>query len=186
MGRPGAKPGGVGGAGSKTLAVTVGADGGVNYDAIVKQGGNKNKWIASTHGAMVPKLDKLKDVRATPSLGPCMRVAPLPLSWSACMLPLPLIASLCMHRTLRQAASSRAVGLRMPINNLAEVSAQASAQDSCACGAEPLQRHALREPAHTCVRAWDDPMQGGGRAAATAMPHQACVCACAHAGHGAP
>jgi SNW domain-containing protein 1 len=68
MGRPGAKPGGVGGAGSKTLAVTVGADGGVNYDAIVKQGGNKNKWIASTHGAMVPKLDQLKDVRPLPPI----------------------------------------------------------------------------------------------------------------------
>lgn len=49
----------------KTLAVTVGADGNVNYDAIVKQGKNKDKYIASTHDAMVPKVDRLKDgVRA--------------------------------------------------------------------------------------------------------------------------
>jgi len=47
---------------SKTLAVTVGANGAIKYDAIVKQGRNKDKHIASTHDAMVPKLDKLKDV----------------------------------------------------------------------------------------------------------------------------
>lgn len=44
-----------------TLAVTVGADGNVNYDAIVKQGRNKDKYIATTHDAMVPKVDRLKD-----------------------------------------------------------------------------------------------------------------------------
>lgn len=50
-----------------TLAVTVGADGNVNYDAIVKQGRNKDKYIATTHDAMVPKLDRLKDVRSLPT-----------------------------------------------------------------------------------------------------------------------
>ena len=66
MGRPGAAGGAKSGAGAgnKTLAITVGADGEVNYDAIVKQGRNRDKWVASTQGAMVPKLDKLKDVRA--------------------------------------------------------------------------------------------------------------------------
>ena len=44
-----------------TLAVTVGADGNINYDAIVKQGRNKDKYIATTHDAMVPKVDRLKD-----------------------------------------------------------------------------------------------------------------------------
>ncbi|CAL5230031.1 g13476 [Coccomyxa viridis] len=47
--------------GTKTLATTVGADGNINFDAIVKQGRNKDKHIASSHNAMVPKLDKLKD-----------------------------------------------------------------------------------------------------------------------------
>lgn len=46
---------------TKTLATTVGADGNINFDAIVKQGRNKDKHIASSHNAMVPKLDKLKD-----------------------------------------------------------------------------------------------------------------------------
>lgn len=46
---------------TKTLATTVGADGNINFDAIVKQGRNKDKYIASDHNAMVPKLDKLKD-----------------------------------------------------------------------------------------------------------------------------
>ena len=46
---------------TKTLATTVGADGSINFDAIVKQGRNKDKHIATTHNAMVPKLDKLKD-----------------------------------------------------------------------------------------------------------------------------
>ncbi|EIE21068.1 hypothetical protein COCSUDRAFT_54108 [Coccomyxa subellipsoidea C-169] len=50
-----------------TLAVTVGADGNVNYDAIVKQGRNKDKYIASTHDAMVPKLDRLKDSLEKPN-----------------------------------------------------------------------------------------------------------------------
>ena len=46
---------------NKTLATTVGADGNINFDAIVKQGRNKDKHIATSHNAMVPKLDNLKD-----------------------------------------------------------------------------------------------------------------------------
>ena len=46
---------------TRTLATTVGADGNINFDAIVKQGRNKDKHIASSQSAMVPKLDKLKD-----------------------------------------------------------------------------------------------------------------------------
>ena len=53
---------------NKTLATTVGADGSINFDAIVKQGRNKDKHIATTHNAMVPKLDKLKD-----EVRPCLR-----------------------------------------------------------------------------------------------------------------
>ena len=80
MGRPGAAGGAKSGAGvsNKTLAITVGADGEVNYDAIVKQGRNRDKWVASTQGAMVPKLDKLKDVRAplSPRLSPSLLLKP--------------------------------------------------------------------------------------------------------------
>ena len=42
----------------QTLALTVNAEGDVNYDAIVRQG-QKNAWIATGHKAIVPKLDKL-------------------------------------------------------------------------------------------------------------------------------
>lgn len=50
-----------GGRAAQTLAMTVGASGGASYDAIVKQGANRDKWIASDHSALVPKLDSLKD-----------------------------------------------------------------------------------------------------------------------------
>lgn len=46
---------------NKMLATTVGADGNINFDAIVKQGRNKDKHIATSHNSMVPKLDNLKD-----------------------------------------------------------------------------------------------------------------------------
>jgi len=44
-----------------TLALAVGPSGGASYDAIVKQGANRDKWVASDHSALVPKLDSLKD-----------------------------------------------------------------------------------------------------------------------------
>jgi SNW domain-containing protein 1 len=50
---------GAGGGGQKQLAVTVNADGEVNYDSIVKQGSNRDRIVHSGHGALVPKLDKL-------------------------------------------------------------------------------------------------------------------------------
>jgi SNW domain-containing protein 1 len=62
MGRPDKRGGAGAGGGSKadqTLALTVNAEGDINYDAIIKQGKNAQKWIASTHGALVPKLDRL-------------------------------------------------------------------------------------------------------------------------------
>ena len=37
------------------------AEGEVNYDAIVRQGKNAGKVVASTHGALVPKLDTLNN-----------------------------------------------------------------------------------------------------------------------------
>ena len=55
MGKPDAQKSG------KTLAVTVGNDGAINYDAVLKQGLNKGKTIASTHGALIPKVDHLVD-----------------------------------------------------------------------------------------------------------------------------
>lgn len=50
--------------GSKTLAVTVNADGQVNYDAVVKHGANRDKIVASDHKALVPKVDRLSEVGA--------------------------------------------------------------------------------------------------------------------------
>ncbi len=65
MGRPGQKAGG--GKGDQTLALTVNAEGEVNYDAVVKQGKLAQKWVASTHGALVPKVDQLNpDVSCPP------------------------------------------------------------------------------------------------------------------------
>lgn len=57
MGRPDKKKGR--GKEEQTLALTVNAEGDVNYDAIVRGGGNSNKWIATGHKALIPKLDKL-------------------------------------------------------------------------------------------------------------------------------
>ena len=45
-------------ASNKTLAVTLGSDGNIKYDAILHQGRNKDKIIASEHSAMVPKVDR--------------------------------------------------------------------------------------------------------------------------------
>lgn len=46
------------GSNNKTLAVTLGNDGNIKYDAILHQGRNKDKIIASEHSALVPKIDK--------------------------------------------------------------------------------------------------------------------------------
>lgn len=61
MGRPGAKAGagGASGKAGQTLALTVNAEGEVQYDAVLKQSKNAQKWIASTHSALVPKVDQL-------------------------------------------------------------------------------------------------------------------------------
>ncbi len=70
------------GKGGQTLAVTIGAEGGINYDAVVKQGRNRDKVVAATHGAMVPKLDRLTDgVRS--ATGPARS---------------PLAVACCVHR----------------------------------------------------------------------------------------
>ncbi|KAG7669804.1 hypothetical protein Ndes2437B_g05991 [Nannochloris sp. 'desiccata'] len=63
MGRPdkrgGAGSGGAGGRSSQTLALTLNAEGDINYDALVRQGENRNKIVATGHKAIVPKLDQL-------------------------------------------------------------------------------------------------------------------------------
>lgn len=46
-----------------TLAVTVNAEGDVNYDSILRQGRNKDKIIYSDHKSLVPKVDALHEVR---------------------------------------------------------------------------------------------------------------------------
>jgi SNW domain-containing protein 1 len=45
--------------GNQTLAVTVNADGEVNFDAVIRSGQNKNKIIHATHKALVPKIDAI-------------------------------------------------------------------------------------------------------------------------------
>lgn len=55
MGRPDKDDKGV-----KTLAVTINAEGELNFDAIVKQGQNRDKTVHASHKALVPKVDKLK------------------------------------------------------------------------------------------------------------------------------
>ncbi len=57
--------------GSQTLAVTIGGDGQVNYDAILKQGtgagagrgpggsGGVNRTVFADHGALIPKVERM-------------------------------------------------------------------------------------------------------------------------------
>ena len=45
---------------NKTLAVSVGDDGHVNYDALLRQGANRDKIVHADHLALVPKVDKMK------------------------------------------------------------------------------------------------------------------------------
>lgn len=45
--------------GNQQLAVTLNADGQINYDAIIKQGGNRDRVVHSDHKALVPKVDRL-------------------------------------------------------------------------------------------------------------------------------
>lgn len=59
MGRPDKHGASGRGRSDQTLALTVNADGDVNYDAIVRQGENRNKIVATGHKALVPKLDQL-------------------------------------------------------------------------------------------------------------------------------
>jgi SNW domain-containing protein 1 len=62
-GRKGASAG-AGGAKSGTVAVTVKEDGSVDYSALVKQGSNAKKVVATAHSALVPKLhDVTEEVR---------------------------------------------------------------------------------------------------------------------------
>lgn len=44
---------------SATLAVSVDAEGRITYDALLRQGANRNKIIHADHKALVPKVDDL-------------------------------------------------------------------------------------------------------------------------------
>ena len=60
MGRPDKGAGGApGGGGGQTLALTVNAEGDINYDAVLQQSKNSQKWLQTTHKALVPKVDQL-------------------------------------------------------------------------------------------------------------------------------
>ena len=48
-----------GAGGGKQLAVSLNAEGELNFDAIVKQGGNRDKVVHSSHLALVPKVDRM-------------------------------------------------------------------------------------------------------------------------------
>lgn len=45
--------------GKQQLAISVNEKGEINYDAVVKQGQNKDRVVHSDHGALVPKVDRL-------------------------------------------------------------------------------------------------------------------------------
>jgi SNW domain-containing protein 1 len=45
--------------GDRTLAVSVGSDGNASYDAIVQQGGNRDRIVHTGHGALVPKVERM-------------------------------------------------------------------------------------------------------------------------------
>eukprot|EP00210_Caulerpa_lentillifera_P000987 g951.t1 len=49
---------------AKTLAVTIDADGDVNYDEVVKQGQNRDKTVYSRHSDIVPKVDELNKLES--------------------------------------------------------------------------------------------------------------------------
>jgi len=49
---------------AKTLAVTIDADGDVNYDEVVKQGQNREKTVFSRHSDIVPKVDELNKLES--------------------------------------------------------------------------------------------------------------------------
>ena len=68
MGRGG--QGGAGGASAGSIVpVSVDAEGKVDYGAIVRQGANASKTVATTHNALVPKLHTLQaEVRRPPAL----------------------------------------------------------------------------------------------------------------------
>lgn len=51
-----------------TLAATLGSDGQVNYDTILKQSKLAERNVTSQHGALVPKLD---DINKNVSNWPC-------------------------------------------------------------------------------------------------------------------
>ncbi|GLC33946.1 hypothetical protein PLESTB_000821300 [Pleodorina starrii] len=58
---------GGGAKGNQQLAVTLNADGQINYDAVVKQGSNRDRIVHTGHGALVPKVDRLsKEALARP------------------------------------------------------------------------------------------------------------------------
>ncbi|EFJ40771.1 hypothetical protein VOLCADRAFT_69109 [Volvox carteri f. nagariensis] len=58
---------GGGAKGNQQLAVTLNADGQINYDAVVKQGSNRDRIVHSDHSALVPKVDRLsKEALARP------------------------------------------------------------------------------------------------------------------------
>ncbi|KAG2430720.1 hypothetical protein HYH02_013562 [Chlamydomonas schloesseri] len=53
--------------GKQQLAISVNEKGEINYDAVVKQGQNKDRVVHSDHGALVPKVDRLsKEALARP------------------------------------------------------------------------------------------------------------------------
>lgn len=60
MGRPD-KAKGAGGKGDQTLALTVNAEGDINYDAVLSQSKNAQKWLHTGHKALVPKIDQLSE-----------------------------------------------------------------------------------------------------------------------------
>ena len=54
-----------------TLAVTLNADGQVNYDAVLKQSKLADQSVTSSHSALVPKVDDINKGVSTGTLASC-------------------------------------------------------------------------------------------------------------------
>lgn len=79
MGRPDKARGG-GGKGDQTLALTVNAEGDINYDAVLSGAKNAQKWMDTHlgHKALVPKIDQLAEAVSTGCAAARLRLAETP------------------------------------------------------------------------------------------------------------
>lgn len=111
-----------------TLAITLGSDGQVNYDAVLRQSKLADRHVASSHGALVPKIDDINNgVRCLPGLPPRETTV----SQNANSSRLHSCARLpCLQKAMQRSSSSSmrpAFCLSSPLNRLSAVARLESA-----------------------------------------------------------